>query len=185
MTGFDFLDQDVGLEYCAGDEEIYREIIEGYLEEDRRAELVKYYETDDLANYRVVAHAIKSTSLTIGATELSAKAKALEYAAADGRIWPWQERVKSSNAGMPSLKPERGLYINSPEWLIFQGGRTASEQFFLRVGNSKFGRNRLMIPPFGETSLFELYPGKRIAVAAAQGFFANSKITKAQGLLTK
>ena len=84
MTGFDFLDQDVGLEYCAGDEEIYREIIEGYLEEDRRAELVKYYETDDLANYRVVAHAIKSTSLTIGATELSAKAKALEYAAADG-----------------------------------------------------------------------------------------------------
>ena len=84
MNGFDFLDQEVGLEYCAGDEEIYREIIEGYLEEDRRAELVKYYETDDLPNYRVVAHAIKSTSLTIGATELSAKAKALEYAAADG-----------------------------------------------------------------------------------------------------
>ena len=84
MTGFDFLDQEVGLEYCAGDEEIYREILEGYLEEDRRAELVKFFETDDLVNYRVVAHAIKSTSLTIGATELSAKAKALEYAAADG-----------------------------------------------------------------------------------------------------
>lgn len=84
MTGFDFLDQEVGLEYCAGDEEIYREIIEGYLDEDRRAELVKYYETEDLPNYRIVAHAIKSTSLTIGATELSEKAKALEYAAADG-----------------------------------------------------------------------------------------------------
>ncbi len=84
MTGFDFLDQEVGLEYCAGDEEIYREIIEGYLDEDRRAELVKYFETEDLPNYRIVAHAIKSTSLTIGATELSEKAKALEYAAADG-----------------------------------------------------------------------------------------------------
>ena len=84
MTGFDFLDQEVGLEYCAQDEEIYREILEGYLEEDRRAELVKYFETEDLPNYRVVVHAIKSTSLTIGATELSAKAKALEYAAADG-----------------------------------------------------------------------------------------------------
>ncbi len=86
MTGFDFLDQEVGLEYCAGDEEIYREIIEGYLEEDRRAELDGFYKAEDLPNYRVVAHAIKSTSLTIGATELSAKAKALEYAAADGDI---------------------------------------------------------------------------------------------------
>ena len=78
--------KEVGLEYCAGDEEIYREIIEGYLDEDRRAELVKYYETEDLPNYRIVAHAIKSTSLTIGATELSAKAKALEFAAADGNM---------------------------------------------------------------------------------------------------
>ena len=84
MTGFDFLNQEVALEYCAGDEEIYREILEGYLEEDRREELVKYYEAEDLANYRVVAHAIKSTSRTIGAEELSDKAKALEYAAADG-----------------------------------------------------------------------------------------------------
>ena len=84
MTGFEFLDQEVALEYCAGDEEIYREILEGYLEEDRREELAKYLGAGDLANYRVVAHAIKSTSLTIGATELSAKAKALEYAAADG-----------------------------------------------------------------------------------------------------
>ena len=84
MTGFDFLDQDVAMEYCAGDEEIYREVLEGYLEEDRREELAKHYEAMDLPNYRVVAHAIKSTSLTIGATELSAKAKALEYAAADG-----------------------------------------------------------------------------------------------------
>ena len=75
MEGFDFLNQDTGLEYCGGDEEIYREVIEGYLEEDRRAEL---------ANYLIVAHAIKSTSLTIGAVELSEKAKALELAAADG-----------------------------------------------------------------------------------------------------
>ncbi|MCR5590568.1 MAG: Hpt domain-containing protein [Lachnospiraceae bacterium] len=84
MTGFDFLNQEVGLEYCAGDEEIYREILEGYVEEDRREDVKKFFEAGDLPNYRVTAHAIKSTSLTIGAEELSAKAKALEYAAADG-----------------------------------------------------------------------------------------------------
>lgn len=86
MIGFEFLDQEVGLEYCAGDEEIYREVIEGYLEEDRREDLAKAFDAEDLPNYRVNAHAIKSTSLTIGATELSAKAKALEYAAADGDL---------------------------------------------------------------------------------------------------
>ncbi|MCR5688413.1 MAG: Hpt domain-containing protein [Lachnospiraceae bacterium] len=86
MEGFDFLNQEVGLEYCAGDEEIYREILEGYVEEDRRADLKKYLDAEDLANYRVTAHAIKSTSLTIGAEELSAKAKALEFAAADGDL---------------------------------------------------------------------------------------------------
>ena len=98
MTGFDFLDQDVGLEYCAGDEEIYREILEGYLEEDRREELAKYYNAEDLPNYRVVAHAIKSTSLTIGATQLSEKAKALEYAAADGDM----NFIKENNDEMVS-----------------------------------------------------------------------------------
>ena len=96
MTGFEFLDQEVGLEYCAGDEEIYREIIEGYLEEDRREELTRYFDAEDLANYRVVAHAIKSTSLTIGATELSDKAKSLEYAAADGDL----DFIKQNNAGL-------------------------------------------------------------------------------------
>ncbi len=99
MTGFDFLNQEMALEYCAGDEEIYREILEGYVEEDRRAELAKSYEAEDLPAYRVNAHAIKSTSLTIGATELSAKAKALEYAAADGDI----NFVKANNDEMVAM----------------------------------------------------------------------------------
>ncbi len=99
MTGFEFLDQEVAMEYCAGDDEIYREVLEGYLEEDRREDLKKYYEAEDLPNYRVVAHAIKSTSLTIGATDLSAKAKALEYAAADGDM----EYIKANNDEMAAM----------------------------------------------------------------------------------
>ena len=102
MTGFDFLDQDVALEYCAGDEEIYREILEGYLEEDRREELKKSFDAGDLATYRVNAHAIKSTSLTIGATELSAKAKTLEYAAADGDM----DFVRANNDELVAMYSE-------------------------------------------------------------------------------
>lgn len=84
MEGFDFLNTQVGLEYCAEDEEIYREVLEGYVEEDRREELIKLYDSKDWPEYRIVTHAIKSTSLTIGAEELSEKAKALELAAASG-----------------------------------------------------------------------------------------------------
>ena len=84
MEGFEFLNTEVGLEYCADDEEIYREVLEGYVEEDRNAELAEYFASENWPEYRVVIHAVKSTSLTIGAEELSEKAKALEYAAADG-----------------------------------------------------------------------------------------------------
>ena len=38
-----------------------------------------------------------------------------EYAATCGALWNWQERVKSSNAGMPSIAPEHGRYINTDE----------------------------------------------------------------------
>jgi len=84
LEKFDFLNTELGLEYCAEDEEVYLEVLEGYVEEDRRDELVNHYEQSNWPEYRVVVHAVKSTSLTIGAEDLSAKAKALEMAAADG-----------------------------------------------------------------------------------------------------
>ena len=84
MEGFDFLNTEMGLEYCADDEEIYLEVLEGYVEEDRNEEIEALFNAENWPEYRVVVHAIKSTSLTIGAEELSEKAKALEMAAAEG-----------------------------------------------------------------------------------------------------
>lgn len=89
-----------------------------------------------------------------------------EYAVAGGALWNWQERVKSSNAGMPSIAPEHGRYINTDEWLIFQGGRRPAERFYLRVGNEKFGRNWIELPPYGRAGLYKIIPGVRLAVSA-------------------
>lgn len=89
-----------------------------------------------------------------------------EYAVAGGALWNWQERVKSSNAGMPSIAPEHGRYINTDEWLIFQGGRRPAERFYLRVGNEKFGRNWIELPPHGRAGLYKIMPGVRLAVSA-------------------
>lgn len=89
-----------------------------------------------------------------------------EYAVAGGALWNWQERVKSSNAGMPSIAPKHGRYINTDEWLIFQGGRRPSKRFYLRVGNEKFGRNWIELPPYGSAELYKIIPGARLAVSA-------------------
>lgn len=89
-----------------------------------------------------------------------------EYMVKDGAIWSWQERVKSSNAGMPFLKPERGKYIKSGDWMIFQGGRIRWERYHLRVGGERFGRNRLIIEPFGGADLYRVFPGERLTVTA-------------------
>lgn len=44
----------------------------------------KEYSSSEWNNYRVYVHALKSTSLTIGADELSEHAKALELAVKEG-----------------------------------------------------------------------------------------------------
>lgn len=81
------INYEIGLKYSAGDDEIYREIAQGYLDEaDTKLEkLDTYYEAKDWKNYSIIAHSIKSTSLTIGAEALSELAKEHEYASREGR----------------------------------------------------------------------------------------------------
>lgn len=81
LEQLDFLDTETGLTYCAGEEDFYREMLVSYLENDKRQDLAKAFGEEDTENYRILVHALKSTSLTIGATKLSEQAKALETAA--------------------------------------------------------------------------------------------------------
>lgn len=37
-----------------------------------------------------------------------------EYRIQEGRIWAWREKIKSHNAGLPSLRPERGRFMHAP-----------------------------------------------------------------------
>ncbi len=51
---------------------------------EKKAEIVSLYEAANWADYAVKVHALKSTSLTIGAELLSEQAKALEQAGKKG-----------------------------------------------------------------------------------------------------
>ncbi len=74
------LDINVGLGYCMEDMEFYEEMLKEYLKNDKRASMEQFYGEEDWENYRITVHALKSTSLTIGAAELSEQAKGLEMA---------------------------------------------------------------------------------------------------------
>lgn len=76
-----FLDTETGLTYCAGEEEFYQEMLVSYLNNDKRQDVKEAFEKENIDGYRILVHALKSTSLTIGAVEVSEKAKALEMAA--------------------------------------------------------------------------------------------------------
>lgn len=72
----------MGLEYCNDEEAFYREMLQMFHDQadGKRNEIVSLYERADWADYAIKVHALKSTSLTIGAEELSGQAKELERA---------------------------------------------------------------------------------------------------------
>ena len=77
---FPYLNTTVGMTYCMNDETFYLEMIETYIQSDKRDMLNREYEEMSWNDYQTHVHALKSTSLTIGAEALSEHAKALEFA---------------------------------------------------------------------------------------------------------
>ena len=79
---------ELGLDYCAGDENFFREMLRMFCAQSgsKRAEIVSLYEDANWADYAIKVHALKSTSLTIGAEALSAQAKELELAGKRGDV---------------------------------------------------------------------------------------------------
>lgn len=83
----------LGLDYCSGEEEFYLEMLQMFhdQEAEKRAELIALYEAANWKDYAIKVHALKSTSLTIGAEELSKQAKALEQAGKEENVAYIQE----------------------------------------------------------------------------------------------
>ncbi len=82
------VDTAYGIDYCGGDTEFYEELLADYVskKEQKLSEIQGYFDNDDWENYEIRVHGIKSTSALIGAADLSARAKELEFAAKDKNI---------------------------------------------------------------------------------------------------
>ena len=77
------LNRDMGLKYCMQDEQVYREILTLFKEssDEKMQELETAFAESDYVKYRLYAHGLKTTSLTVGAIQVSEDAKKLEHAA--------------------------------------------------------------------------------------------------------
>lgn len=75
------LNVDLGLMYCMNDEDFYQEMIKEYASGDKSTILKECLASGNYSDFRTYVHAVKSTSLNIGAEQLSEKAKGLENAA--------------------------------------------------------------------------------------------------------
>lgn len=77
------LSKDKAIQYCLGSEEMYAEVLKAYWEQGQEylGQLPEFFRQGDWKNYAIIVHAIKSTSLQIGAEELSEMALQHEMAA--------------------------------------------------------------------------------------------------------
>lgn len=108
------IDTGIGLGYCQGDEELYRSLLQDYLQcaEERAEGLVRYHDERDWKAYAILAHTVKSSSKTIGAMALSEIAAGLEAAADAGDLAAHQgdhqrllEKYSATVAAIRSMIP--------------------------------------------------------------------------------
>ncbi len=80
LRRIDGLDADLGLQYCMEEEDLYREALGMYISGEKSEALDQCLKQEDFENYRIYVHALKSTSMNIGATVLSEEARISEFA---------------------------------------------------------------------------------------------------------
>ncbi len=78
------IDRKTAMENCQYNEAVWRERVETYLREDKRAMLDASYRKNDLVNYAMIVRAIRSSSATLGALALSEKALEVEHLVKEG-----------------------------------------------------------------------------------------------------
>lgn len=98
VYGFQVIDEKVGLSYFANRNYDYEDILKIFYENGKMKSLViqKAYEEEDWQTYLIQVHALKSTSLNVGAVQLSEQAKELEQAAREERT----EEIRRKHAAM-------------------------------------------------------------------------------------
>ena len=108
---------DAAMSYCMNSKAFFIEMAQDFYNDDKTELINKIYAEKDLKNYRIQAHALKSTSLIIGALKFSEFAKKLEVAAKEENISFIDENHDEL------MKNYKKLHNDIGEWLKISGNR--------------------------------------------------------------
>ena len=89
---------EVGLQYCMNSKEFMIQMLTTFTDAAKADKIQEKFDTQDWKGYQILVHALKSTSLSIGAEKLSELAKKLEVAAKNKAV----EEILANHAGLMS-----------------------------------------------------------------------------------
>ena len=77
---------ETGLQYCMDSKSFLQKMFAEFIDAKRVEKIQAAFDSGDVKNYQILVHALKSTSLSIGAEKLSEHAKSLELAAKENNV---------------------------------------------------------------------------------------------------
>lgn len=134
-----------GLTYAGGDEETYLEILEVYAASSSKykEELEIYYKEQEWEKYTIKIHALKSSSLSVGAENLSKLAKEMELAGKAGQYEVICNRHESAMelyskvvTEIEKYLHEKGFFSKQEQEIILQDLKDISMETFLEKADS-------------------------------------------------
>lgn len=103
MEHMEGIDVETGIKNCAGNVDVFFDLLQTYASSNMANILNDYFEKEDMENYAVTAHSIKGASKNIGAHDIADKAYSLERAGNRkdiNYIWDNHEEFVTEYAGM-------------------------------------------------------------------------------------
>ncbi|MBO4374067.1 MAG: response regulator [Lachnospiraceae bacterium] len=127
------IDAATGLANCLGDEDTYCGLLETFIDSDSYNEANRFYLDNDIDNYKITVHGLKSAANYIGAAKLSAYSKMLEMYAKD-------KDERSIDRDHPGLKPLYEEVESSIKEFLKTNGSNAEEE----TQKTEIGRDGLL-----------------------------------------
>lgn len=113
LSGIKELDLQKGMAYLANSAILYQKILKTFVKTIRADDnkLLTFLSQNDINNFIISVHGYKSSLASIGATELSEKAKELEFAGKENRFDFIEANIQAFNDRLNKLAGDVGAVL--------------------------------------------------------------------------
>ena len=134
------INHDKGLGYAGGSKEVYLEVLDVYARNGKkgRESLDKRFTEKDWEHYVIEVHALKSSSLSIGAEVLSELARELEFAGKDGKYEIIEEKQEELSKLYGEVLEEAEKYLQENDYAQEAEAEAVPEENLQEITTEEF-----------------------------------------------